>query len=111
MFLHFDADDFPLKNPFKKCSKIVFLSLWRAAIRVAVVRSYIAFCNYASADRRGMAASRFLAAAAALHCSLQLSLCRSLRVVASRLLAAVAACVILLSFAAESRKSHCSGCA
>ena len=41
-------------------------------------------CKSVSADRSGMAASRFLAAAAA--------------------------CVILISFAAESRKSYWSGC-
>ena len=28
-FLHFGACDFPFKNPFKKCFKIVFFSLWR----------------------------------------------------------------------------------
>ena len=43
----------------------------------------IVFCNSVSADRNGMAASRLLLAAAA--------------------------CVILLRFAAESRKSHCNG--
>ena len=42
------------------------------------------FCKLVSADRSGMAASRFLAVAAA--------------------------CGILLPFAAESRKSYCSGC-
>ena len=42
----------------------------------------IVFCNSVSADRSGMAASRFLVAAAA--------------------------CVILLRFASESRESHCS---
>ena len=36
-----------------------------AAICVAVARNSIVFCNSASADRRGVAASRFLAAAAA----------------------------------------------
>ena len=49
----------------------------------AVVRSSIVFCNSVSADRSGMAASRFLRAAAA--------------------------CVILLHFGAESHKSHCNG--
>ena len=43
----------------------------------------LAFCYSVSADPGGMAASRFLLAAAA--------------------------CVILLRFAAESRKSHCNG--
>ena len=28
-FLHFGASDFPPQNPFKKCFKIVFFSLWR----------------------------------------------------------------------------------
>ena len=28
-FLHFGASDFPSKNSFKKCFKIVFFSLWR----------------------------------------------------------------------------------
>ena len=43
----------------------------------------IAFCNSVSADRGGMAASRFGVAAAA--------------------------CVTLLRFAVESRESHCNG--
>ena len=90
-FLHFGASDFPSKNPFKKCFKIVFFSLWRrdpsgfgATISDAVARSSIVFCNSISADRIVMAASR--------------------------LLRAVAAFVILLSFAAGSRKSYWSGC-
>ena len=89
-FLHFGASDFPSKNPFKKCFKIVFFSLWRrdpgfeATISDAVARSSIVFCNSVSADRIVMAASR--------------------------LLHAVAACVILLSFAAGLRKSYWSGC-
>ena len=28
-FLHFGASEFPSKNPFQKCFKIVFFSLWR----------------------------------------------------------------------------------
>ena len=89
-FLHFGASDFPSKNPFKKCFKIVFFSLWAsrsgfgATISDAVARSSIVFCNSVSADRIVMAASR--------------------------LLHAVAACVILLSFAAGLRKSYWSGC-
>ena len=90
-FLHFGASDFPSKNPFKKCFKIVFFSLWRrdpsgfgATISDAVARSSIVFWNSISADRIVMAASR--------------------------LLRAVAAFVILLSFAAGSRKSYWSGC-
>ena len=54
-----------------------------AAISDAAVRSSIVFCNSVSADR--------------------------IVVAASRLLGAVAACVILLSCAAGSRKSHWSG--
>ena len=69
-----------------------FFSLWRrdassgfgATISDAVARSSIVFCNPVSADRIVMAASR--------------------------LLRAVAAFVILLSFAAGSRKSSWSGC-
>ena len=90
-FLHFGASDFPSKNPFKKCFKIVFFSLWRrdpsgfgATISDAVARSSIVFCNSVSADPIAMAASK--------------------------LLRAVAAFVILLSFAAGSWKSSWSGC-
>ena len=82
---------FLLKIPFKKCFKIVFLSLWRrdpsgfgAAISDAIARSSIVFRNSVSADR--------------------------IVVGASRLLGAAAACVILLSFAAEDRKSYWNGC-
>ena len=89
-FLHFGASDFPSQNPFKKCFKIVFFfalasrSGFGATISDAVARSSIVFCNSVPADRIGMAASR--------------------------LLHAVAACVILLSFAAGLRKSYWSGC-
>ena len=69
----------------------LFFSLWRrdpsgfgATISDAVARSSIVFCNSVSADRIVMAASR--------------------------LLRAVAALVILLSFAAGLRKSYWSGC-
>ena len=55
-----------------------------AAIFDALARSSIVFCNSVSADR--------------------------IVVAASRLLGATAACVILLSFAAEDRKSYWSGC-
>jgi len=61
-------------------------SVWAgfgAAICVAIVRNSSAFCNSVSADRRGMAASRFLAAAGA--------------------------CKIIVCFPAEGRKSHCNG--
>ena len=86
-FLHFGASDFPSKNSFKKCFKIVFFSLWRRDPVLelhAVARSSVVFCNSVSADPIAMAASR--------------------------LLRAVAAFVILLSFAAGSRKSSWSGC-
>ena len=55
-----------------------------AAISDTVARSSIVFCNSVSADR--------------------------IVVAASRLLGAAAACIILLSFAAEHRKSYWSGC-
>ena len=55
-----------------------------AAICVAVVRSSIVFFDSVFAGRSGIPLLRFLAAPAA--------------------------CVILLYFAAESRKSYCSGC-
>ena len=88
--LHFGASDFPSKNPFKKRFKIVFFRSgveipgFGATISDAVARSSIVFCNSVSADRIVMAASR--------------------------LLRAVAACVIPLSFAAGSRQSSWSGC-
>ena len=89
-FLHFGASDFPSKNPFKKCFKIVFFfalasrSGFGPAISDPVARSSIVFCNSVFADRIVMAASR--------------------------LLLATAACVILVSFAAGLRKSYWSGC-
>ena len=55
-----------------------------AAISDAVACRSIVFCKSVSADR--------------------------IVVAASRLLGAAAACVILLSFAAEDCKSYCSGC-
>jgi hypothetical protein len=69
---------------FQKKLQNLFFSLWRrepgfgTAISDAVARSSIVFCNSVSADRIVM--------------------------VASRLLGAAAACVILVSFAAGSRK-------
>ena len=81
---------FLLKILFKSASKSSFFfalasrSGFGATISDAVARSSIVFCNSVSADRIVMAASR--------------------------LLRAVAALVILLSFAAGSRKSHWSGC-
>ena len=50
-FPHFGASDFPSKNPFKKCFKIVFFfalasrSGFGATISDAVARRSIAFCN------------------------------------------------------------------
>ena len=89
-FLNFGTSDFPSKNAFKKCFKIVFFWLlasrsgFGAAVSDAVVRNSIVFCNSVSEDR--------------------------IVVAASRLLGAAAACVILLSFAAEDRKSYWNGC-
>ena len=100
-FFDSGMDDFPFKIPFKKCFKIVDFPLWHrdpsgfgAAkslqfVRV-VVRNSIAFCNSVSADRSGMAASRFLAAAAA-----------------SKILLCFAALHLRIS---KSRDSHCNGC-
>ena len=70
-FLHFAASDFPSKNHFKKCFKIVFFfalasrSGFGATISDAVARSSIVFWNSISADRNVMAASRLLRAVAA----------------------------------------------
>ena len=74
----------------KSASKSSFFALasrsgFGAAISDAIARSsIIVFCNSVSADR--------------------------IVVAASRLLGAAAACVILLSFAAEDRKSYWNGC-
>ena len=65
----------------------------------------VVFSNAVSADRIGMAASRFLAPAAACGVSADCS-----GMAAQRLLAAAAACVILFSAATVSRTSYCSGC-
>ena len=80
---------FFLKILLKSVSKSSFFALasrfgFGATIFDAVVRSSIVFCNSVCADRIVMAASR--------------------------LLRAVAAFVILLSFAARLRKSYWSGC-
>jgi hypothetical protein len=93
-FLHFGANNFPFKIPFKKCFKIVFLSLWRrdpsgfgAAISDAIARSSIVFCNLVSADRIVVVASRLLGAAAAcviLLSSLQLNIVNRIGEAASR---------------------------
>ena len=71
-----------LQNRF--FSALASRSGFGAAISDTIAHSSIVFCNSVSADRIGMAASRLLGAAAA--------------------------CVILLSFAAEDRKSYWSGC-
>ena len=87
-FLHFGASDFPSKNPFKKCFKIVFFALvsrsgFGATISDAVARSSIVFCNSISADRIVMAASRLLRAVAAfVICLLQLDLVNRIEVAA-----------------------------
>ena len=65
-------------------SALASRSGFEAAIFDTVARSSIAFCNLVSADR--------------------------IVVAASRLLGAAAACVILLSFAAEQRNSYWNGC-
>ena len=86
-FRKFGASNFPFKNSFKKCfriSAVVSTSGFGAAISDTVAGSSIVFCNSVSADRIGMAASRLLGTAAA--------------------------CVILLSFAAEDLKLYWSGC-
>ena len=80
---------FLLKFLLKSASRSSFFALasrsgFGAAISDAIARSSIVFCNSVSADR--------------------------IVVAASRLLGAAAACVILLSFAAEDRKSYWNGC-
>ena len=84
-FLHFGASDFPFKNRFKMCFKIVFFLLWRGdpvlELQFPTPLRVVLLCF---ADLILMAASRLLLAAAA--------------------------CVILLSFAAEHRKSYWGGC-
>ena len=81
---------FFLKMLLKSASKSSFfwfgveISVFGAAISDAVACSSIVFCNAVSADRIAVAASRLLGAAAA--------------------------CVILLSLAAEACKSYWSGC-
>ena len=80
---------FLLKFLLKVLQNRLFVALasrsgFGAAISDAIARSSIVFCNSVSADR--------------------------IVVAASRLLGAAAACVILLSFAAEDRKSYWNGC-
>ena len=76
-FLHFGASDFPSKNTFKKCFKIVFFfalasrSGFGAAISDAVARSSIVFCNSVSADRNVMAALRLLGHSSTGKCFVQ----------------------------------------
>ena len=69
---------------YRLFSALASTSGFGGAISDTVARSSIVFCNSVSADR--------------------------IVVAASRLLGAAAACVILLSFAAEHRKSYWSGC-
>ena len=89
-FLHFGASNFPSNFFLKKCFKNLFFfalvsrSGFGVTISDAVTRSFIVFCNAASAYRIIMAASK--------------------------LFRTVAAFVILLFFAAGSRKSSWSGC-
>ena len=71
-----------LQNRF--CFALASRSGFGAAVSEAVARSSFVFCNSVSAD--------------------------CIVVAASRLLGAAAACVMLLSFAAELRKSYWSGC-
>ena len=81
---------FLLKFLLKSASKSSFcrfgvkIRFWSYNFRRHCARSSIVFCNSVSADR--------------------------IVVAASRLLGAAAACVILLSFAAEDRKSYWNGC-
>ena len=92
--VHFGIDTFPFKILFEKCFKIVVFPLWRRdpVFGAANPQQFVEplcvillwFGNSVFADCSGMAASRFLAAAAA--------------------------SVILFCFASESRKSHCNGC-
>ena len=74
----------PKSSFFPLCRRDPVLELQIAAICGTVVRNSIVFRKWAFADRSGMAAWRFLTAAAA--------------------------GVILLCFGAESRKSYCNGC-
>jgi len=89
-FLHFGASDFLFENPLKKfLQNRLFFALasrsgFGAAISDPVARISIVFCNSNFADR--------------------------IVVAASKLLPALAACIILLSFAAALRKSYWSGC-
>ena len=88
---HLGADDFSFQNFFFKKIKIAVFVHGRLdpvlelqfVQPLCVVCNSFAFCNSVSADRSGMAASSFIAAAGA--------------------------CVILLCFAAESHKLHCNG--
>ena len=91
-FRNFGASNFPLKNPFKKCFKIVFLPLWRRdpVLELQFPRPLrvVLFCNSVAADRIVVAASRLLGAAAAcviLLSSLQLNIVNRIGVAAFRL--------------------------
>ena len=89
-FLNFGANNFPLEIPFKKCFKIVFLSLWR--------RDPVLELQFPTPLH------------VVLLCFATQSLQIALYWLRQGLLGAAAACVILLSFAAEDRKSYWSGC-
>ena len=82
-FLHFGASDFPSKNPFKSASKSFFRSGVDPVLKLQFPTPL-----------------RVVLLCFATH----------IVMAASRLLHAVAACVILLSFAAGLRKSYWSGC-
>jgi len=89
IFAIFTVEIFLLKILLKVLQNSLFVALasrsgFGAAISDTVARSSIVLCNSVAADRIVMAASRLLDAAAA--------------------------CVILLSFAAEDCKSYWSGC-
>ena len=88
IFFNFGVCNFPSKNPFKKCFKIVFFSLWRRDHPVLELQfptplRVVLLC-FATQSLR-VSADHIVVAA-------------------SRLLGAAAACVIPLSFAARSRK-------
>ena len=82
-FRNFGAINFPFKIPFEKCFKIVFFSVWR--------RDPVLELQFPKPLRNSVSADRIVMAA-------------------SRLLGTAPACVILLSFAAGSRKWYWSGC-
>ena len=84
-FFNFGVCNFPFKNPFKKCFKIGFISLWR--------RDQVVELQFPTPLRVVLSCFATQSLLIALY-----SGCVKLR-----LLGAAAACVILLSFAAGSR--------